>query len=63
MKCVCLCLSAAAGMKPSGFQLHPSEPKSIFYRGLQLVNPPEAGGFTSARKCQIRGQIRGKIRG
>ena len=53
--CLCVCLSAAAAGKPLGFQLHPSEPRSIFDQGLQFSTPHEAGVFTSARKCQIKG--------
>ena len=60
---VCVCPSAAAAGKPLGFQLHPLVPQSIFDTGLRFSSPREAGGFTSARKCQIRGKIKGKIRG
>ena len=65
-KCVYVCVSlsvcpsAAAAGEPLGSKLNPSEPVSIFDRGLQFLSPREAGDFTSARKCRIRGQIRGK---
>ena len=36
---------------------------SFLDRGLQFSSRHEAGRFTSARKCQIRGQIGGQIRG
>ena len=36
------------------------KPQSIFDRGLRFQSPREAGAFTSAGRCQIRGKIRGK---
>ena len=54
-------------MEPLGFQLHPLPPWSpkVFLtegRGLLFSSHREAGGFTLARKCQIRGKIRGKTK-
>ena len=59
--CLFVCLSAAAVGKPLGFQLHPSEPPSIFDRGLRFSHPREAGSFTSTSKCQKRGELRGNF--
>ena len=57
---VCVCPSAAAAGKPLGFeilgfQLQPLDAQSIFDRGFRFSSPCEAGSFTLARKCQIRG--------
>ena len=48
-KRVCVCIL--------GFQTNPSEPQSNLDRGLRFSSFREAGGFTSARKCQIRGKF------
>ena len=62
--CMCVvCPSEAAAGKLLNFQLRLSEPPSIFDRGLRFSSPREADSFTSARKCQTSGQIRGKTRG
>ena len=60
--CVRVCPSADAAGKPLGSLQHR---ECIFDRRLRYLSPSEGGGFTSARKCKIRGQIRGifKIRG
>ena len=62
--CVCVCLSIRSRIYGTlRFSIAPLEPQMIFDRGLLFSSPREAGSFTSARKCQIRGKIRGKIRG
>ena len=56
-KDVCLtsvCVFVCQALRP---QLYPSKLQSVFYRGLRFTRPREAGGFTSARKFQIRGKF------
>ena len=47
-----VCPSTSAAWKPYGFRLHPSEPQSIYDRGLRFSSPREADGLLQSENVK-----------